>query len=49
MACSGHTDEIDVELDCHIDDRVHHIPRPEHHFWRAVVVSRSDARSFDPV
>src|ERR1700730_6700593 len=38
MACSGHTDEIDVELDCHIDDRVHHIPRPEH-------LTRSAARA----
>lgn len=35
MACGSHSDEIDVELDCHVDNRVHDIARPEHYLRRA--------------
>src|SRR5271166_749420 len=35
MACGGHANEIDLELDGHVDDRVHDVARPQHHLWRA--------------
>ena len=35
VTCRGHADQIDVELDGHVDDRACDITRTQHHLWRA--------------